>query len=63
MNKKTHTKTLSHRIPKQNTTHNPNKNILKPTLRGERRVRKWRQRGCFNNTGYFPVPFLGFLLG
>jgi hypothetical protein len=32
MNNKTHTKTLSHRIPKQNTTHNPNKNILKPTL-------------------------------
>jgi hypothetical protein len=34
MNNKTHTKTLNHRIPKQNTTHNPNKNILKPTLRG-----------------------------
>jgi hypothetical protein len=32
MNNKTHTKTLSHRIPKQNTTHNPNKNILKTTL-------------------------------
>jgi y4mF family transcriptional regulator len=34
MNNKTHTKTLNHRIPKQNTTHNPNKITLKTTLRG-----------------------------
>jgi hypothetical protein len=32
MKNKTHTKTLNHRIPKQNTTHNPNKITLKTTL-------------------------------